>query len=609
MQSLQDLDLLGLVREKIAQGGYFPSPAFWEDQVLYFLLVDRFADGHETPQLLFQPPDAGNAVGSEAAARQWRQAGTTWCGGNLAGLKSKIPYLRDLGVTAIWLSPIFKQIKGSTTYHGYGIQNFLETDTDHFGTKAELRELVAAAHQEGIYVILDIILNHTGDVFAYQPNRYPVYSADGQLAYYDVRWDGQPYPFQGFYNAERQVTAATPRYPDDAVWPIEFQNPAWYTRKGRINNWEHYPEYIEGDFFDLKDLDLGNDDLSDFHPSPALRALCEVYKYWIAFADVDGFRIDTVKHMGKAATRFFCSVIHEFAQHLGKDRFYLIGEITGGRANAFQTVELTGLNAALGIDDVQDKLDFMVRGTRNPEEYFNLFRNSIELGKDSHVWINNRIITMIDDHDQVRKGGSGKARFAAVGGENLLICAIGVNLCTMGTPCLYYGSEQAFDGQGGSDQYIRECMLAGPFGAFRSQGKHFFNPKHRVYRETAKIAALRRALLPLRRGRQYLRAISGNGFHFGPPKMQGGSLRSVVAWSRIFDQEEVVCAFNNNLAQPQQVWVTIDQVLNRPGEVYRYRYATGQAADQLAGVPVEARNGCALYLDVPPGAMVILTKA
>ena len=86
-------------------------------------------------------------------------------------------------------------------------------------------------------------------------------------------------------------------------------------------------------------------------------ALCQVYKFWIALADIDGFRVDTVKHMDLGATRFFTLVIHEFAASLGKENFYLIGEITGDVNARSIPVEQTGLDAALGIDDIPDKLE------------------------------------------------------------------------------------------------------------------------------------------------------------------------------------------------------------------------------------------------------------
>ncbi|CAG0962317.1 partial Alpha-amylase, partial [Geobacteraceae bacterium] len=173
-QSVTDLDL-----KRLTNRTFHPSPVAWEDQVLYFLLLDRFSDGKEqgfrdnrgrrvtrgaTP--VFRPGDEGNAIRTEPEAAVWREAGTRWCGGTLKGLTSKMGYLRRLGVTAVWVSPLFKQCSFVSTYHGYGIQNFLDVDP-HFGTADDLRELVRVAHANGIYVILDIILNHAGNVFAY----------------------------------------------------------------------------------------------------------------------------------------------------------------------------------------------------------------------------------------------------------------------------------------------------------------------------------------------------------------------------------------------------------------------------------------------------------
>ena len=86
-------------------------------------------------------------------------------------MTQKIGYLQRMGVTAIWVSPIFRQVPYQDTYHGYGIQNFLDVDP-HFGTREDLHELVNTAHDHGIYVILDIILNHSGNVFSYSPDRY-----------------------------------------------------------------------------------------------------------------------------------------------------------------------------------------------------------------------------------------------------------------------------------------------------------------------------------------------------------------------------------------------------------------------------------------------------
>lgn len=154
-------------------GKFFLSPIAWEDQVFYFLMLDRFSDDQEngdrdhqgnlvregtTP--MYTEGDRGNAIKTEQDAAIWREAGTRYVGGNLKGLQSKIGYLKRLGITALWISPVFKQVRFQETYHGYGIQNFLEVEP-RFGTRQDLQAaVVKTAHENGIYVILDIILNH-----------------------------------------------------------------------------------------------------------------------------------------------------------------------------------------------------------------------------------------------------------------------------------------------------------------------------------------------------------------------------------------------------------------------------------------------------------------
>src|SRR5215470_7254970 len=357
---LIDVDLAGLRNRE-----FLPSPEAWEDEVLYFLMLDRFSDGQEIgyrdndgrvvttgTTTLFQPADSGNALRTEPDAQRWRDAGGRFVGGTLKGLTTKIGYLARLGATAIWVSPVFKQVAAKETYHGYGIQNFLDVDP-HFGSREDLRDMVATAHAHGIRVILDIILNHAGDVFAYDADRYPAGTG------FDPRWDGRPYRVLGFRDTEGLPRLPFGRvslgqhpdaWPDGAVWPAEFQDPAVFTQKGRIDNWDYDPEFLEGDFFDLKNVTLGDGDVDDYTPSAALVNLCKVYQFWIAYADLDGFRVDTVKHMDLGATRYLTSVIHEFAESLGKNRFSLIGEITGGRDRAYRTLEVTGVDAALGID-------------------------------------------------------------------------------------------------------------------------------------------------------------------------------------------------------------------------------------------------------------------
>src|SRR5436189_2004292 len=191
-RSLLELDFASLTRRT-----FTPSPAAWEDQVLYFLLLDRFSDGKEkdgygdnedrpvhtgtTP--LYRPEDPGRVDYDT-----WLRAGGGWQGGTLAGLRSKLGYLRRLGITALWVSPVFRQVAFEPSYHGYGIQNFLDVDP-HFGTREEFRDLVQAAHKQGLYVILDIIAHYTGNVFTYAPDRFPTSDPATGRVYNDPRWD------------------------------------------------------------------------------------------------------------------------------------------------------------------------------------------------------------------------------------------------------------------------------------------------------------------------------------------------------------------------------------------------------------------------------------
>jgi glycosidase len=621
-KSLSNLNLHAL-----AGRSFTPSPAAWEDQVLYFLMLDRFSDGNEQGYLdttgeparggvtpLYRPGEAGNAVQSEADAARWRAAGGGWTGGTLKGLTSKIGYLKRLGVTAIWVSPIFKQVSYQSTYHGYGIQNFLDVDP-HYGTRRDLRQMVRTAHRHGIYVILDIILNHSGNVFSYTADRYWTQDPSSGTWYLDPRWDDSPYEVAGFHDAAGQpslpfdvqdLQQRPSAWPHGAVWPQEFQQPGAFTAKGRINNWDHDPEFIEGDFFDLKDIHLGQGTLDDYQPSPALRSLFDVYKFWIAYADIDGFRIDTVKHMEPGAVRYFCSVIHEFAQKLGKENFYLIGEITGGRQRAFNTLEITGLDAALGIDDIPDRMEYTVKGYRNPEEYFGLFRNSTLVQKDSHIWFRNKVVTLYDDHDQVRKG-SYKARFCAgdPAWQKLALNVLALNATTLGIPCIYYGSEQGFDGQGDSDRYIRESMFGGEFGAFRTRQRHFFDEDHPLYRQLSAVLALRRQKIALRRGRQYLRKISGDGLNFGLPAMLGGRMLALVPWTRHFDDQQILVAMNTDPDQPRTAWVDLDPKENLAGAIRTCLYSSdpGQVGQALTVQAAGERR--VVQLSLPAAGFVI----
>jgi glycosidase len=626
-KSLLEVDFASMT-----QRTFTPSPAAWEDHVLYFLLLDRFSDGKEkggyrdaedrpvsggtTP--LYQPEDPGRIDYDT-----WFRAGGGWQGGTLAGLRSKLGYLRRLGITALWVSPIFRQVAFEPSYHGYGIQNFVDVDP-HFGSRLEFRDFVLAAHAQGIYVILDIVAHHTGNVFSYAPDRYMTHDAASGQWYNDPRWDGRPYAVAGFNDREGRPTLPfdlpdgtrlEAAWPDGAVWPREFQRPDLFLRKGHITSWDYYPEYAEGDMFGLKTLDLRVQCDGQYRQaSSALGCLALVYCFWIAYADLDGFRIDAAKHMGQEALRAFCDVIREFAQSIGKERFLLVGEVGGSREYAWEVVEKTGLDAALGIDDVPGKLERMVTGYTDPAEYFSLFRNWV-LDAPGHRWYRNQVVTLVDDHDQVRKGSAkwrfcGDSRF-----RDLAFNVMAVKLTTMGIPCIYYGSEQSFDSGGrpsGSDVVLRENMFGGRFGGLSTQGRHFFNEDADLYQALAALIDLRKKLLPLRRGRQALHHISGDGVTFGLPHRLGERMRSLVSWSRLFADQEVLVAVNTDEAEPVTAYSTVAPTFRVEGDQFHriFWYAPKKMQPPPPSLTVERKNGpLAVRMTLPPAGFAIYQAA
>ena len=230
--------VLQAARRDAAQGhtppAAFPSPIDWRDQWIYFLMLDRFNNPTAPPKhQLFDDP---HFFGFQ--------------GGTYAGVQQQLPYLRALGAGAIWLSPVLRNFPFDPhTYHGYGIHDFLRAEprfaTDSANADRELRDLVDAAHQAGLYVIFDIVLNHTGDAFAYQcrPDDHVCAASQGAKASFSdqiqpVRWrDAAGVPT--FPSVEN-----IPNPPVDAfAWPSEFQHDRFFRRQGTgadvIGDFEH----------------------------------------------------------------------------------------------------------------------------------------------------------------------------------------------------------------------------------------------------------------------------------------------------------------------------------------------------------------------------------
>jgi len=236
---------------------YFPSPADWRDQTLYFLLVDRFSDGLEAQRPLLDRTNLAAARPANWAWNLWSQSGgERWQGGTLAGVASKLDYLKELGITTIWLSPVFKQRGHLNTFHGYGIQDFLDIDP-RFGDRQALVDLVALAHAKDMRIILDIIFNHSGENWTY-PDNLP----GGK---FEPHYTSGRYPFGAWRGVQGEDIAAITG-DEQGIWPSELHDPDKYTRAGAGNLGggsidDALAEHKRTDFLSLKDFNLDHPQL------------------------------------------------------------------------------------------------------------------------------------------------------------------------------------------------------------------------------------------------------------------------------------------------------------------------------------------------------------
>lgn len=466
---------------------------FSTDDLIYLIMPDRFADGDQSNN----DPRSSHGLYDRARPRYYH-------GGDFQGVIDHLPYLKELGVTAIWLTPWYDNVNGLnereqypdapgqkrkpiTDYHGYGAVDFYGVE-EHFGTMAKLRELVDAAHRIGIKVIQDQVANHTGP---YHP------------------WvHDQPTPT--WFHGTEEHHLANPFQ----TWVLHDPHPIAELKRATLDGW-----FVNI----LPDLNQEDDELAQYILQNTL--------WWAGMTGIDAVRQDTWQYVpNRFWRRWIAAIKREYPD------LTVVGEVLDGDV-AHCAYYQGGRPDLDGVDTRLDTLfDF-------PLVY--PLRRVFAEGKSireiawvlSHDWLYpnpNILVTLVGNHDMQRFMSEPKATIAGLNLAHTLIMTM------RGTPQLYYGDEVAMAGAGDPDN--RRDFPGGFPGdkhnAFARDGRS--TEERDAFEHVKRLGRLRSELEPLRRGKLVNLLIAEQQYVF----------------ARATATERVIVAFNN-AAQPASVDIDV----------------------------------------------------
>ncbi|MEL6877501.1 MAG: alpha-amylase family glycosyl hydrolase [Pseudomonadota bacterium] len=493
-----------------------------EDEVVYFVLPDRFENG-----------DASNDRGGIKGGRLDHGYDPThkgfYHGGDLKGLTARLDYIQGMGVTAIWFAPIFKNkpVQGgpgqeSAGYHGYWVTDFTSIDP-HFGTNDEFKAFVDAAHARGMKVYMDIITNHTADVIGYAEGEATNYAYRSLADFpYSTRGGPAGEPLnQGFLGDDVQTEenfakltapdfAYTPMVPDaerDVKAPAWLNNPIYYHNRGSTTFSGESSRY--GDF-------AGLDDLYTEHPR-VLSGMIEIYQSWITRFGIDGYRIDTAKHVNPEFWQAFVPAMLEAADAEGIPNFHIFGEVYSDSPNSGFLAQFTRRDGFPAILDFAFQASVREALGRNapPSVIVDMFDGDVnyEGGEEAA----RTMPTFLGNHDMGRFSTLVKADNPGISPEELLArvkLGHAMLMSLRGAPVIYSGSEQGFVGDG-NDQAAREDMFASQtdsyndndlIGTDATTADENFDTTHPLYTLIADLASIRAEHAAVRSGKQVVRS-------------------------------------------------------------------------------------------------------
>ena len=442
----------------------------------YFVMTDRFFDG--------DPSNNGDGFDPTNIGY--------WHGGDFKGLTEKLPYIADLGVTSIWITPPFKQqsIQGnSSAYHGYWALDFMTVDP-HLGTEQEFKDFIAKAHSMGLKVIVDVVANHTADVIQYQNGK-------------------------AFIPAGKE-TIKNPAFLNDLN---NYHNKGDSTFEGESS--------LLGDFFGLDDLAT--------EKSEVQKGFIDIWSYWIKGYGIDGMRIDTFKHVNPEFWKVVIPSIQKVAVESGKKSFPLFGEVAEGSPQTLSTYVAGGQVPSVLDFGFNEQVTKYVASYGSSDRFFNvLAANEIYTTQKTGAY---GLATFLGNHDMGRLGSAILRN--SVDKDDAVkksIIAQSALLLLRGGPVLYYGDEKGMTG-GGGDKLARQDMFPTKVESWKWEQRIGSDPvgegdgfalTNPIEAEIKALQALIKANPALRNGTQQILAAQGQLF---------------IA-SRYADKQEYIVGFN-----------------------------------------------------------------
>ncbi len=563
----------GAVPPEIADLVSAPARDPIQDEVFYFVMPDRFDNG-----------DSGNDTGFISGDRLDNGFDPVdkgfFHGGDLAGLTARLDYLAGMGTTAIWMTPVFKNkpVQGSGAdvsagYHGYWYVDMTQSDP-HFGNNAELEDLIFAAHARGIKVFFDIITNHTADIIDYEEGSYayrdkedyPYRDADG------VAFDDRDYVGTGTFPALNRAisfpyTPITDTLPASVKIPLWLNGAIYYHNRGNSNFSGENSLY--GDFYGLDDLFTEHPDVVD--------GMVDIYKGWITNYEIDGFRVDTVKHVN---LEFWQEFVPEILAHAEATRpaqdFFVFGEVYSGNPVLLSHyTNQADFPAVLDFRFQEQVRRYASEGAAS-DTLRDLFADDDYFtDADSNVYA---LPTFLGNHDRGRFGWFLDVDNGVLpDGEKIARSQLATAMMffARGVPVIYYGDEQGFVGDGG-DKDARQDMMSSQvpsyndddlIGTDATTADENFDQTHPLYLSYSEFAAILAAHPALGSGAQLHRYSQADP--------------GIYAFSRIDRDEQVeyIVAFNNANEPRTAMFAT-----NSPDTIFSEIYpGTGTLASDADG--------------------------